>query len=54
MPQWGGKVGDKGGETEGSQIVVVGKEMVKEGNVLENLIHDLEILTPVLTTTCLR
>ncbi|CAF2157494.1 BnaAnng22080D [Brassica napus] len=47
IPHGGDKAGDRVEEVEGNEVVTVEEDVSKEGNVFENLIQDLEALTPV-------
>ena len=47
IPHGGDKAGDRIEVVEGNEVVTVEGDVIKEGNVFENLIQDLEALTPV-------
>ncbi|KAH0929221.1 hypothetical protein HID58_014948 [Brassica napus] len=47
IPHGGDKAGDSVEVVEGNEVVTVEEDVIKEGNVFENLIQDLEALTHV-------
>uniref|UniRef100_A0A0D3ECX5 DUF4283 domain-containing protein n=1 Tax=Brassica oleracea var. oleracea TaxID=109376 RepID=A0A0D3ECX5_BRAOL len=47
IPHGGDKAGDRVEVVKGNEVVTVEGDVIKEGNAFENLIQDLEALTPV-------